>query len=171
MKNLKDKFNEKIYCKGGGILKGNPLKKVGKGVGDIVGSLTGAKEAEKAQKRAMEEARRQAEIATAEEKRRAEEEAKRRAEERARAEAEAKAKAEAEAKRQAELEAQRKREEAYRQQVAKDTEGMQREIDGLQHKQNLGGIGKPQTNVDFSKAIKLSKNDEEDKLKKLFKGR
>ena len=149
----------------------NPIKKATKGIGNIVGSLTGARAAEKAQKRAMEEARRQAEMAAAEEKRRAEEEAKRRAEERARAEAEAKAKAEAEAKRQAELEAQRKREEAYRQQVVKDTESMQREIDGLQNKQNLGGASKPQTSVDFSRAIKLSKNDEEDKLKKLFKGR
>lgn len=160
MKNLKDKFNEKIYCKGGGEILGN-----------LTGGLIGESSQEKAQKRAMEEARRQAEIAAAEEKRRAEEEAKRRAEERARAEAEAKAKAEAEAKRQAELEAQRKREEAYRQQVAKDTEGMQREIDSLQHKQSLGSVARPQTNVDFSRAIKLSKNDEEDKLKKLFKGR
>lgn len=164
MKNLKDKFNEKIYCKGGGILKGNPLKKVSKEVGNAFGTITGAREAEKAQKRAMEDARRQAEIAAAEEKRRAEEEAKRRAEERVRAEAEAKAKAEAETKRQAEIENRRRAEESFKNQLTEDEKL-------LNHNNNIPTTSKPQTNVDFSKAIKLSKNDEEDKLKKLFKGR
>ena len=150
---------------------GGATKKIGNLVGDLTGGIIGTSSQEKAQKKAIEEQRRQAEITVAEERRRAEEENKRRAEERARAEAEAKAKAEAEAKRVAELEAQRKREEAYRQQVYKDTEGMQREIEAMQNKQNLGGANKPQTNVDFSKALKLGEEDEEDKLKKLFKGR
>lgn len=151
---------------------GNPLKKIGREFGNAIGTVTGIRAQAKAARRQQEEAERQARAAVEEERRQAEEEAKRREEERARAEAEAKAKAEAEAKRIAEVEAQRKREEAYRKQVQADTTSMQTELDNLQRQQQGAGVlQKPQTTVDFSKSLKLGKETEEDKLKKVFKAR
>ncbi|MEX6519055.1 hypothetical protein AB6N29_03590 [Fusobacterium animalis] len=129
---------------------GNPFKQIGRGIEGIgktaknlVGGLTGGAIGKNPQEDLLRQQR---------------------------AEAEAKARAEAEAKRQAELERQRKAEEDYRNKVKTDTENMQRDIDGLQNKQqgtNL--IDKPQTTVDFSKSFKIGNNKDEDKLKKIFK--
>lgn len=171
---------EKTYYKGG-----NPIKKIGKEIGkgiggigktakNIVGGLTGGAIGKNPQedllRQQREEADRQAREAAERQRLAIEAENRRRAEERARAEAEAKAKAEAEARRQAELERQRKAEEDYRNKVKTDTENMQREIDGLQNKQQGTNLtDKPQTTVDFSKSLKLNKDRDEDKLKKIFK--
>lgn len=160
---------------------GNPFKQIGRGIEGIgktaknlVGGLTGGAIGKNPQedllRQQREEADRQAREAAERQRLAIEAENRRRAEERARAEAEAKARAEAEAKRQAELERQRKAEEDYRNKVKTDTENMQRDIDGLQNKQqgtNL--IDKPQTTVDFSKSFKIGNNKDEDKLKKIFK--
>lgn len=157
---------------------GNPIKKIGKGIGkagkNIIGGLTGGligkNPQEELLRQQMEEADRQAREAAERQRLAIEAESKRRSEERARAEAEAKAKAEAEAKRQAELESQRKAEEDYRNKVKTDTENMQRDIDGFQNKQQGANLtNKPQTTVDFSKSLKLNKDRDEDKLKKIFK--
>lgn len=156
---------------------GNPIKQIGKGIGkgiggigktakNIIGGLTGGAIGKNPQedllRQQREEADRQAREAAERQRLAIEAENKRRAEERARAEAEA--------RRQAELERQRKAEEDYRNKVKTDTENMQREIDGLQNKQQGTNLtDKPQTTVDFSKSLKLNKDRDEDKLKKIFK--
>lgn len=160
---------------------GNPIKQIGRGIEGIgktaknlVGGLTGGAIGKNPQedllRQQREEADRQAREAAERQRLAIEAENKRRAEERARAEAEAKARAEAEAKRQAELEAKRKAEEEYRNKVRADTESMERDIDGLKNRQvGAEAISKPETTVDFSKSFKIGKDEEEDKLKKIFK--
>ena len=62
------------------------------------------------------------------------------------------------------MELQRKQEENYRKQIEADTTS-------ANHNQNAVNVAKPQTTVDFTKSLNLGKEEEEDKLKKLFKAR
>lgn len=154
--------SEKMQFKGG-IFKGNPLKKIGREVGNAVGTITGARQAQKNQQRMIEEQERQARVVEEEYRRQAQEEAQRRAEERARAEAEAKKRAEEEARRKAEEEAKRQAENHYREQLNADTQALQKESTSTRTV-----VERPKTTVDFSKSFKFGE-DEEDKLKKIFK--
>lgn len=144
-------------------LEAKKYKGLGRIVGDLTGGLIGESSAEHAQKKHMKEMERQARAAEEEYRRRAQEEAQRRAEERARYEEEVKKRAEEESKRRAEEESKRRAENHYRDQVSADMQAIQKE------NINRGTtVGKPQTTVDFSKTFKFGE-DEEDKLKKLFK--
>lgn len=132
-------------------------------LGNVTGGLIGKSSAQRAMKRQQREAERQAQAAAEEYRRQAQEEAKRRAEERARAEAEAKKRAEDEARRIAEEKARQRAENHYRDQLRADSQAIEKG-----NNQAQVSVGKPQTMVDFSKSLKLGE-DEEDKLKKLFK--
>lgn len=151
---------ERIYYKGGKRILGN-----------LTGGLIGESDAQRAQKRAMRQAEEEARLSREESRRQAEEETRRRTEERARAEEEARKRAEAEAKRQRDLEEKQRAEEQYRKQVAEDTMRMERDVEGYRQMARGGEgtpLGKPKTTVDFSKSLKVAE-DEEDKLKKVFK--
>ena len=162
--NLKDKYEQKIYCKGGGGF-GGAFKKIEKGAsrltGNLTGGLIGKSDAQKNQERMLEQAKddaarqeQQYAAQVAEENRRRKEEADR---------------AEAEARRAREEQARllRKAENDFNQRLAQDTGTITKtNVDQNFNQQKTTTVDYSNSTNDFSKK---EDNEDIDKLKKAFK--
>lgn len=167
--NLKDKYEQKIYCKGGGGF-GGALKKIEKGAsrlaGNLTGGLLGKSDAQKNQERMLEQAKDDAARQEQQYAAQVAEENRRRKEEADRAEAEARRAREEQARLLREAEEKRKAENDFNQRLAQDT--------GTITKTNVDQNFNPQktTTVDYSNAFndfKIEDDEDIDKLKKAFK--
>lgn len=168
--NLKDKYEQKIYCKGGGGF-GGALKKIEKGTsrlaGNLTGGLLGKSDAQRNQERMLEQAKDDA--ARQEQKYAAQvaEENRRRKEEADRAEAEARRAREEQARLLREAEEKRKAENDFNQRLAQDTGTITKtNVDQNFNQQKTTTVDYSNSTNDFSKE---EDNEDIDKLKKAFK--
>ena len=179
--NLKDKYEQKIYCKGGGGF-GGAFKKIEKGVkkgvkkiekgasrmaGNLTGGLLGKSDAQRNQERMLEQAKEDAFRQEQQFSKQIAEENRRRKEEADRAEAEAKRAREEQARLLREAEEKRKAENDFNQRLAQDTGTIAKtNVDQNFNQQKTTTVDYSNSTNDFSK-----KEDDEDidKLKKAFK--
>lgn len=167
--NLKDKYEQKIYCKGGGGF-GGAFKKIGKGAnrlaGNLTGGLIGKSDAQKNQERMLEQAKDDA--ARQEQKYAAQvaEENRRRKEEADRAEAEARRAREEQARLLRETEEKRKAENDFNQRLAQDAGTIAKtNVDQNFNQQKATTVDYSNSTNDFPK----EEDEDIDKLKKAFK--
>lgn len=159
---LKDKYEQKIYCKGGGGF-GGAIKRY---TGNITGGLIGKSDSQKNQERMLNQAKEDAARQEQQYATQVEEEKRRRQEEADRAEAEAKRARDEQAKLLRETEERAKAEEDFKKKVTQDSASITNSL--LNNMNN-----KKTTTVDYSNAVNAditnNKDDDIDKLKKVFK--